>query len=252
MQPILVLLVKSGWIEFENDCIYKTEELCVAHFIKVKPGRVKAMSYDCNCILIHYEHSFLSNLSLQLNLIDAFRFIYTNNEIIFKPSTEKFWDLWLLSNFILKQIRFQQKGELNNHLIKHLNYSFLYSFIKALGGISTTDLILSNQKEKIVLQFFINLRDSTKVNRNVSDYAKIQNITSRHLSATVKEISGKTAKEVIHKVIIDRAKEQLANTDIPISKIAYNLGFSDLYTFSHFFKKHGGMSPSKYREQHKY
>jgi|GEM_PF-3910149 AraC-like DNA-binding protein len=252
IQPILILLVKSGWIEFEGDYTLKTEKQSIAYHFKIKPGKFVAMSNDCECILIHYERSFLKNMSLQLSLIDAFKFVYTNNKVTFKPPLDGFEDLWLLSKFTYKQIQFQKNGELNYHLIKHLNYSFLYSFIKILGNISSNDLNPNGQKEKIVLQFFINLRDSKKLIRRVSDYAKMQNITSRHLSVTVKEISGSTAKEIIHRATINRAKEQLTSTHMQISEIAYNLGFPDPYTFSHFFKKHGEMSPTEFRLRSKY
>ncbi|MGE4512926.1 MAG: helix-turn-helix domain-containing protein [Chryseobacterium sp.] len=35
----------------------------------------------------------------------------------------------------------------------------------------------------------------------------------------------------------------------PVSEISGMLGFSEQYSFSHFFKKHLGESPTQYRNQ---
>ncbi|MBR6764378.1 MAG: helix-turn-helix transcriptional regulator [Clostridia bacterium] len=47
---------------------------------------------------------------------------------------------------------------------------------------------------------------------------------------------------------IEKAGILLTNTTKSLGDIAVQCGFSDLYSFSHCFKKHMGVSPSKYRE----
>jgi len=44
------------------------------------------------------------------------------------------------------------------------------------------------------------------------------------------------------------AKESLRQSELSISNIAASLGFRDLATFSHFFRKHTGRSPRGYRQ----
>ena len=45
------------------------------------------------------------------------------------------------------------------------------------------------------------------------------------------------------------AENLLVYTDLPISSIAYHLGFQSLHYFSRAFKKHSGLSPSEFRER---
>jgi AraC-like DNA-binding protein len=42
----------------------------------------------------------------------------------------------------------------------------------------------------------------------------------------------------------------LRYTDKPIKKIAYELGFEDIQTFSRFFKKMEQISPSDFKKMH--
>ena len=107
-----------------------------------------------------------------------------------------------------------------------------------------------NQKEKIVLGFFRNLQNNTSQKLNVAEYAKMQNVTARHLSTTVKNVTGMTALELIHRSILRRAKTKLTTSHIPISEIAMELGYNDPYAFSHFFKKQTGKNPSDFRNMY--
>ena len=51
-----------------------------------------------------------------------------------------------------------------------------------------------------------------------------------------------------HNLRLEYAKEKLLKTDIPIKKICENLNYSDIYSFSRFFKTHTGCSPRFFRE----
>jgi transcriptional regulator GlxA family with amidase domain len=47
---------------------------------------------------------------------------------------------------------------------------------------------------------------------------------------------------------LNKAKELLVNTSLPIKEIAVITGFESQFYFSKFFKNRVGMSPIKYRE----
>ena len=47
---------------------------------------------------------------------------------------------------------------------------------------------------------------------------------------------------------VESAKELLLNTDLSISSISEEMGFTDIYTFSRFFKNATGISPTKFRK----
>ncbi|WP_228388301.1 helix-turn-helix domain-containing protein [Chryseobacterium sp. CBo1] len=121
------------------------------------------------------------------------------------------------------------------------------------GIISKEDTSAMNQmsrQEEIVFLFLSDLSNHHLNNRNIEFYAERQSMTTRHLSSVVKAVTGKTASEIIASIVVNEAKVYLNSSKMPVSEISVVLGFSDQYSFSHFFKKHLGMSPSQYRQQY--
>jgi AraC family transcriptional activator of tynA and feaB len=62
--------------------------------------------------------------------------------------------------------------------------------------------------------------------------------------------AGQTVGEVVRARRLARAREDLTDSDRPISDIAHRWGFSDASHFSRTFKAHYGSSPSDYRNAH--
>ena len=81
----------------------------------------------------------------------------------------------------------------------------------------------------------------------VSQYADKVHISAKHLSATVKQITGKSAKEIILDRLVLESKRLLLHTELSMKEIAYQIGFEEPLHFSGFFKKHVGIAPSKFR-----
>ena len=50
---------------------------------------------------------------------------------------------------------------------------------------------------------------------------------------------------------ISRAKELLTETDLPVAEAAYRSGFSDVNNFIRTFKRDTGLTPLRYREEHR-
>lgn len=46
---------------------------------------------------------------------------------------------------------------------------------------------------------------------------------------------------------LNRARDLLTSTDLPITEIATQIGFESIFYFSEFFKKKTGQAPSDYR-----
>lgn len=85
--------------------------------------------------------------------------------------------------------------------------------------------------------------------RTVKEYADLLSVTPNHLSQSVKAVSGRNALSYIAERLVNEAKSLIQYTDLDISEIAHQLGFSDLPNFGKFFKKEVGIPPSAYKKR---
>lgn len=74
------------------------------------------------------------------------------------------------------------------------------------------------------------------------------NVSHSHLSTLFKKHTGTTFTRHLIRYRMERAKELLETTDLKIVDIAIQVGYSDVYYFSHSFKKVVGVSPREYRK----
>ncbi|MCE5332807.1 MAG: AraC family transcriptional regulator [Bacteroidales bacterium] len=81
----------------------------------------------------------------------------------------------------------------------------------------------------------------------VSDYADKLAVTADYLNKTVKNITGKSAKDHIQSKLITEAKRSLLFTNISNKELTYELGFDESAHFNNFFKKTTGLTPSEFR-----
>ena len=89
---------------------------------------------------------------------------------------------------------------------------------------------------------------STEGIPTVEDIANQMNMTPRYLSDALKVETGKTAIEILHLHLIDKAKDLLLGSDTTVARVAYDLGFAYPQYFSRLFKKKVGMTPTEYRK----
>ena len=85
---------------------------------------------------------------------------------------------------------------------------------------------------------------------NVENVASALACNSRTLQRHLKQ-RGYVFKDLVEAVRGDLARDYLKNSDIPITNIAYLLGYSDPSTFARAFKNTEQMSPTDFRTSHK-
>jgi AraC family transcriptional activator of pobA len=82
-----------------------------------------------------------------------------------------------------------------------------------------------------------------------SDYAKALSITPTHLNRITRASTGDTASHLILNRIVLEARRNLAYTNLPVSTIAYMLGFDDPAYFSRIYTTATGLSPRAFRNR---
>lgn len=132
-------------------------------------------------------------------------------------------------------------------LLYHTFYIFLYEVYDMSKKYAAPINHHISRKENLAKNFQQLLQKQFRKNRNVQTYAEQLNITPKYLTETVKEITGKTAGELIDSYVMLEAKLLLDDPLLSIAQIADELNFSDQSFFGKFFKRHMGISPKEYR-----
>ncbi len=85
---------------------------------------------------------------------------------------------------------------------------------------------------------------------SVAYLAEQVKLSPGYMSDQLKQETGLSPQEHIHRNIIEIAKTRLLSTDMNVSELAYSLGFEYPQYFSRLFKAKTGISPLDFRRAH--
>ena len=91
------------------------------------------------------------------------------------------------------------------------------------------------------------IEDHFIVEKSPAAYAGRMNVTEKHLNRIVRESIGRSLQQLISDRIILEAKRMLVNTGNPVSKIAEELGYTDVSYFTRLFRKYCHETPRDFR-----
>ena len=100
----------------------------------------------------------------------------------------------------------------------------------------------------IIRDFNFLVEQHFKTKHSVAEYAELLNKSPKTLSNIFSKLGSKTPLQYIQERKMLEARRRLRYSDVQIQEIAYEIGYDDIQTFSRFFKKQEGVSPSVYKE----
>lgn len=107
-----------------------------------------------------------------------------------------------------------------------------------------------SKKYLIIFKQFKNLLDKHFAENNTASFfAEKLAITAHHLNLITKEVTGKTASDVIRARSILEAKRLLTFTDKTVSEIAFELNYTDSSYFAKTFKTETNQSPVAFKTE---
>lgn len=133
--------------------------------------------------------------------------------------------------------------------IEHLQTALMYD-LKHMASQNRTDTTAhshSSRGQQLFQQFLDALGRADSLPRSVKAYSDELCVTPNHLSAVVKQQSGRSVMDWLNAQQILRAQVLLRHSDLQIGEIADRLGFQSATFFSRFFKRETGMTPKEYR-----
>jgi len=143
-----------------------------------------------------------------------------------------------------KNISTHERGK---EILFHTFNIFLYELSALSKRYATLIEHVVSRRESLAFSFTRLVQKHFRTQRTVKSYAALLNITPKYLSETVREITGKTAGQIIDDFVLFEAKLLLDNPEYSIAEISDSLRFSDQSFFGKFFKRHTGLSPKDYR-----
>lgn len=84
-------------------------------------------------------------------------------------------------------------------------------------------------------------------NISIEQLAKLCHFHPNYFIRFFKKHMGSSPKHYINKIKLEKAKSLLSASDMNITEIAMETGFSDIFYFSKIFKAYTGFSPSQFR-----
>ena len=104
-------------------------------------------------------------------------------------------------------------------------------------------------REMIVLRFLHLLHQNVHKERYLAFYSERLEITPQYLTTILKLVTGYSANQWMHIMVIERAKYQLLTQYKNIQEVAKDLNYPDQSTFGKMFKTQTGMSPIQFKKE---
>jgi AraC family transcriptional regulator, transcriptional activator of pobA len=242
-----VLLITEGrahiQINLINYVLHPNELLIIA------PNDVqqyKNLSFDCSVASAGFSRDFLMASGLHQQNMDAIEIFALQNEPMVKLTKDNADVLCNLLHVLHTKRKEMPAGMYQSEIVRHGFATFILQIAEAFRSSHTIDLKL-NRKEDLLMQFLRLLPLHFKEERSVQFYAEQLFVTPKHLTTTIKELTGKPAGAFIDDMVITEAKILLNNHSLSIGQVSEELHFSDQFFFSKYFKKYAGVSPSQYK-----
>ena len=141
----------------------------------------------------------------------------------------------------LRLLQNRYKGNADATVIRFLLSAFTLELNRIFTLREKSNKSKLSRQEDILWKFLTLLKEYHTQQRSVNFYADKLYISPKHLSSVIKQMSHKTAHEIIARM--------LKTTTMSVQEISDELNFANQSFFGKFFKQNTGLSPSSYRKK---
>lgn len=143
---------------------------------------------------------------------------------------------------------FKTSSHLNKEIICLLLKVSMLKYIRKTDNPEYIDF-KTNRKNSYIEEFKNLVEINFKELKRTSDYSKKLAISANYLNSLIKEKLDISAETYIQNRVILEAERLLLNTDLSVTEISFELGFSDKSHFGKYFKKISEESPNNFRKK---
>lgn len=132
-----------------------------------------------------------------------------------------------------------------NYTCSGLVYSYILEFHKLVSNIAAKS---GAEKSNILMPALNYIDDNFRSDFSIAALAAISGVSHQYLCRLFKETMNLRPNEYITQRRLNEAKRLLSMTDMPISEVSVQSGFSDTGYFCTVFQRYESMTPSEYRK----
>jgi len=241
-----LILCVQGWMDLtvNNQLVH----IDLYHFFAGGPNMIlqrSDQSEDCKTSAIYFTKSFLLKNHVNVHQLDAFDFLSHK----FQPSiplSKKDAEPLIKLYDILKDKRAAIDEPYHLEIIRSLFFAYVYEaalLYQQKGNVMPEQY---SRQIDIGYKFRQLLTEYCTREHHLKFYADALFISEKYLIHAIKRSTGKTPGMLIDQAIIGEARIRLKDRRPTMAMIAEELHFSDQASFSRFFKKHTGQTPSAF------
>jgi AraC family 4-hydroxyphenylacetate 3-monooxygenase operon regulatory protein len=164
-----------------------------------------------------------------------------------EPERRPQWSLITQTFHNLKVEWFRE--HLGKQLALHSLVSLLLIQISRLPAKGTESTAVNNDDLQIFRRFSNLIEEHFREHWHLPEYTSRLGISESRLHQICQCVSNRSPKKLAHDRIMQETKRLLIFSNLSSSDICYQLGFSDPAYFSHFFKRHTGVTAKRFRSQ---
>ena len=213
-------------IKYEGETLYLSQGKTILSDANNPVILPKGCSYEWCCT--HSGHFSIIEFESELVCDDIFCFSIKNSEKLLK---------------LFKELEYKRTLRKPMYEIESIRdtYSMLLMLVNSVQKkYSPTE---KTSKINPALEYIAKNYNKTIKNDDLANLCNLSTVYFRKLFA---ETMGVSPITYVHELRIKKAKEMLKSDYGSITDIAESLGYLNIYDFSRAFKKHAGISPSKY------
>jgi AraC-like DNA-binding protein len=193
--------------------------------------------------ILFTEEFFLLNHQNQDKLFELSFLDNFHANPLLQPSQEHFTEIRHTIELLCKE---KVRKDYSQPIAQALLHILVAQIQRCING--TQSRQLSKRSVLVYKELKVLLDVHFMENLSVSDYADKLHLTSHHLNVICKEVTGKTAGEVIRARSLLEAKRLLTHSDISVTEVASTLHFFDLSYFARIFRNETGLSPATFKK----
>lgn len=212
----------------------------------MKPGQVHSWNFDngVDGYVVNFPEDLFTGFLADSRYLNSFAFLKgVATDSVIQLDGEALKEATSIIKRIVKET---SNEELQR--IDMIRVYLLALFVNVNRAIDVPAIGVPLQQQAILNDYQRSVETHFADKRLPKEYAAMLHITPNYLNAVCKQLTGKSAGEIIRDRILLEAKRLLVNAKYSMTDIAMQLSFTDSPHFSRFFKKYTNLTPEEFRK----